>query len=314
MSARRALLATLATFLATGSALHAPAASASGPPVRAVATFSIVGDLVGRVGGDRVALTVLAGAGEDAHVFTPSPAHARAVAQAAVVFSNGLGFEGWMSRLMKSAGYQGQHVVVTRGIDPLKAKREAGAGHGHAHHHHHGGHDPHAWQSVANALVYVGNIEAGLCRVDPAGCDTYRRNARDYAERLRALDREIREAWNGVDAGRRKVITSHDAFAYYGQAYGVTFLSPRGVSTEAEASARGVGRLIRQIREENIRALFVENITDPRLIDQIGRETGVTPSGVLYSDSLSKPGGPASSYEDMMRFNTAALIRAVGGR
>jgi zinc/manganese transport system substrate-binding protein len=313
MSVRRNRFAALVLFLLGALAAYVPAASASPPPVKAVATFSILGDLVGQVGGDRVALSVLAGAGEDAHVFTPSPAHARAVAQAAVLFSNGLGFEGWMSRLMKSAGYQGRHVVVSKGIEALKEKHDHKAGHSHGHHHQ-GDHDPHAWQSVANVIVYANNIAAGLCQVDAAGCDTYRRNAQAYIERLRALDREIRDAWNGVEAARRKVITSHDAFAYYGQAYGVRFLSPQGVSTEAEASARGVARLIRQIRQENIRALFVENISDPRLIDQIGRETGVTPAGVLYSDSLSKAGGAASTYVDMMRFNTAALIKAVGGR
>jgi len=313
MSTRRLALAALALSLPTALVLGSAVASATTPPLKVVATFSILGDLVAQVGGDRVALSVLAGAGEDAHVFTPSPAHARAVAQAAVLFSNGLGFEGWMSRLMKSAGYQGEHGVVSKGVKALKEPHNHKPGHAHGHHHH-GDHDPHAWQSVPNVIVYVDNIAAGLCQVDAAGCDTYRRNAQAYIERLRALDREIREAWSGIEPGRRKVITSHDAFAYYGQAYGVRFLSPQGVSTEAEASARGVARLIRQIKQENIRALFVENISDPRLIDQIGRETGVTPAGVLYSDSLSKADGAAPTYVDMMRFNTAALVKAVGGR
>jgi zinc/manganese transport system substrate-binding protein len=312
MFARRGGLLVIVSCLLTVLVPHLPAAAAAAPPVKVVATISILGDLVSQVGGDRVDLSVLAGAGEDAHVFTPSPAHARAVSQAAVVFSNGLGFEGWMSRLMKSAGYQGRHVVVSKGIEALKEKPGHKAGHGHGHQHGH--HDPHAWQSVGNVLVYVSNIAAGLCQVDAQGCDAYRRNAETYSARLRTLDREIRDAWNGVEPDRRKVITSHDAFAYYGNAYGVRFLSPQGVSTEAEASARGVARLIRQIRQENIRALFVENISDPRLIDQIGRETGVTPAGVLYSDSLSKADGPAATYVDMMRYNTAALIKAVGGR
>jgi zinc/manganese transport system substrate-binding protein len=304
---------TLAASLLAALVLHTPMVKASTPKVKVVATFSILGDLVRQVGGDRIELSVLAGAGEDAHVFTPSPAHARTIAQAAALFSNGLGFEGWMSRLIKSAGYQGHHVVASKGIEALKEQHGHKKSHGHGHHHH-GHHDPHAWQSVSNVIVYVDNIAGGLCQVDAQGCPTYRQNAQDYTLQLRTLDSEIRDAWNGVEAGRRKVITSHDAFAYYAHAYGVQFLSPQGVSTESEASARGVARLIRQIRQENIRAMFVENISDPRLIEQIGRETGIQPAGVLYSDSLSTFGAPASTYVDMMRFNTQALVKAVNGR
>ncbi|TNF61854.1 MAG: metal ABC transporter substrate-binding protein [Burkholderiales bacterium] len=308
MTHRRHLL----TLLLAALALHGPAAGAQPPAaqVRAVATFSILGDFVRQVGGDRVDVTVLAGPGEDAHVFSPSPSHARTVAGAAVMFSNGLGFEGWMPRLMKSSGFRGQHVVVSKGVQALKAEHRHD--HGHAHHHH-GHHDPHAWQDVRNAIVYVGNIADGLCQADAQGCDIYRDNARRYTARLQELDGQIREAWSAIGTDRRKVITSHDAFAYYGQAYGVRFLAPQGVSTEAEASARGVARLIRQIKSENIRALFVENISDARLIGQIGQETGIRPAGVLYSDSLTAVGGPAASYVDMMRHNTATLTGAIAG-
>lgn len=304
MTIRRHLLAALLGAVT----LHTTTASAQAntPQVKAVATFSILGDLVRQVGGDRVDVFTLVGPGEDAHVFTPSPSHARTVAGAGVVFSNGLGFEGWMARLIRSSGYKGLHTVVSQGVEAMKEDRKHGHGHSHGHH------DPHAWQDPKNVMVYVGNIVKGLCQVDAHGCDGYQANARAYTERLRALDQEVRAAWNGVEAGRRKVINSHDAFAYYGHAYGVQFLSPQGVSTEAEASARGVARLIRQIKAENIRALFVENISDPRLIEQIARETGIKPSGVLFSDSLSDASGPAPTYIDMVRHNTAALIGAVG--
>ncbi len=307
MTLRRHLLAALLGAMA----LHTTTASAQThtPQVKAVATFSILGDLVRQVGGDRVDVFTLAGPGEDAHVFSPSPSHARTVAGAAIVLSNGLGFEGWMTRLIRSSGYKGLHTVVSQGVEAMKEDRKHG--HGHSHGHSHGHHDPHAWQVPKNVMVYVGNIAKGLCEVDAQGCESYQANARAYTERLRELDREVRAAWNGVEAGRRKVITSHDAFAYYGHAYGVQFLSPQGVSTEAEASARGVARLIRQIKAENIRALFVENISDPRLIEQIARETGVQPSGVLFSDSLSDHSGPAATYIDMVRHNTAALIGAI---
>ena len=310
----------LATALAGAWWVGTPAAAAE-PRLQAVASFSILGDLVAQVGGDRVNVRVLAGPGEDAHVFQPTPAQARTVSDAAVLFSNGIGFEGWMTRLLKSASYKGKHVVVSRGIPPLKNAdghaegkgADAHKGHRHGHAHGHGDLDPHAWQSVANAMAYVTQIAEGLCAADAAGCDSYQRNADAYRQRLKALDDEIRSAWNAIEPGRRKVITSHDAFGYYAQAYGVTFLAPQGVSTEAEASARGVARLVRQIQRENIRALFVENIADPRLIEQIGRETGVRPAGALYSDALSPAGGPAATYIDMMRHNTRLLTAAVNG-
>ena len=283
---------------------------ASEPPVRVVVTFSILGDLVSQVGGSRISVAVLAGPEEDAHVFQPTPAQAQQVAQARLVLSNGLGFEGWMNRLLKSANFKGEHVVVTMGIVPLKSSSH-GHSHGHKHGHSHGNLDPHAWQDVRNVLVYVKNITLGLCTVDRFGCPSYQTNAERLTESLNALHREIESSWATIPIERRKVVTSHDAFAYYGNAYQVQFLSPQGVSTEAEASAKGVGRLIRQIKKEGIQALFVENISDGRLIEQIARETGLQPSGELYSDALSKPGGPATTYSDMMRHNTRLLTSAI---
>lgn len=312
LSRRAALSWSLALGLGgLMSPLHAQTA------VQAVASFSILGDLVRQVGGERVKVDVLVGPGSDAHVFQPSPAQARLVGQAQVVFSNGLGFEGWMARLLKTAGYKGQQVVVSKGIQPLKAPEADDHDHkkGHPHGaHDHGETDPHAWQSVGNAKVFVKNIALGLCRADPSGCDLYDRNAASYTAQLNALDAEIRAAWAPIPAAQRKVITSHDAFGYYARDHAVRFLAPQGVSTESEASAQGVARLVRQIRKDQIQALFVENISDPRLIEQIGRETGVKPAGSLYSDSLSAPGGPAATYIDMMRFNTLALTRAVRGQ
>lgn len=301
---RRHLLATAVLAIATLSG-HAQAQT----PIQAVASFSILGDLVRQVGGDRVQVNVLVGPGSDAHVFQPTPAQARMVGQAQVVFSNGLGFEGWMSRLLKTAGYKGQQVVVSQGIQPIKE-----AGHDDKKGHDHGETDPHAWQSVGNAKVFVKNIAQGLCRADAAGCEVYDRNAKAYVAKLDALDTEIRTAWAPIPAAQRKVITSHDAFGYYARDFKVKFLAPQGVSTESEASAKGVARLVRQIKQEQIKALFVESISDPRLIAQIGRETGVKPSGELFSDSLSAADGAAPTYIDMMRFNTLALTTAVRGQ
>jgi zinc/manganese transport system substrate-binding protein len=288
-------------------------------PVQAVASFSILGDLVQQVGGKRVAVELLVGPGGDAHVFQPKPSQARQIGQAQIVFSNGLGFEGWMSRLLNTASFKGSHVVVSQGMKPLRTTDDDHQHKGHqhakkpAHGHAHGEVDPHAWQSVSNAMVFVGNIAKGLCGVDTAGCDIYQRNAAAYLAELKALDKDIRAQWAVIPVAQRKVITSHDAFGYYAQAYGVTFLAPQGVSTESEASAKGVGQLVRQIKQENIKALFVENISDPRLIAQIGRETGVKPAGELYSDALSDSQGPAATYVAMMRANTTALTQAVKG-
>ncbi|PKO78418.1 MAG: ABC transporter substrate-binding protein [Betaproteobacteria bacterium HGW-Betaproteobacteria-15] len=279
-------------------------------PIKAVASFSILGDLVRQVGGDRVAVEVLVGPGSDAHVFQPTPSQARLVGQAQIVFSNGLGFEGWMSRLLGTAGYKGRHVVASRGIQAIHTE-EAGekphAGHQHEET------DPHAWQSVPNAMVYVGNIVKGLCEADATGCASYRRNAVAYNAQLKALDTDIRATWAVIPATQRKIITSHEAFGYYAHAYGVKFLAPQGVNTDSEASAKGVAQLVRQITQEQIKALFVESISDPRLIAQIGRETGVKPAGELYSDSLSDAQGPAASYVAMMRANTTALTQAIQG-
>ncbi|MGQ3000835.1 MAG: metal ABC transporter substrate-binding protein [Hydrogenophaga sp.] len=306
-------LTTLAA-LALGLAALTPPLHAQAP-LRAVASFSILGDIVKEVGGDRVAVDVLVGPGADAHVFQPTPAHARLVGQAQVVFANGLGFEGWLSRLLKTSAYKGRPVTVSQGIPPLKSEPDHDHGeHKKGHDHGHGETDPHAWQSVANVKVYARNIAKALCQADAASCDLYNRNARAYEVRLNELEAEIRAAWAPIPVAQRKVITSHDAFGYYARDHQVRFLAPQGVSTESEASAKGVAQLVRQIRQDQIKALFVESISDPRLIEQIARETGVKPSGALYSDSLSAPGGAAPSYIELMRFNTRALTTAVRGQ
>ncbi|WP_442763517.1 metal ABC transporter solute-binding protein, Zn/Mn family [Malikia spinosa] len=297
-----------AVVLVAVAGLYAPAGAAE-PALRAVASFSILGDLVRQVGGERVAVEVLVGPGSDAHVYSPKPAQAKQVGQAQLVLSNGMGFDGWMARLLKSAGFKGRHVVASAGIKPLKGAADE-HGHGHAH----AAADPHVWQDVARVQAYVKNIAQGLCAADAAGCDSYRSNAAAYGQQLDALDQEIRRAWSAIPAQQRLVISSHDAFGYYASAYGVRFLAPQGVSTDSEASAQGVARLVRQIRQEKASALFVESIADPRLIEQIARETGLKASSEgLYSDSLA-PQGEAASYLGMMRYNTRVLIAAIQRR
>lgn len=293
-------------------AAGAPGGGLAAERLSVVATFSIIGDLVANVGGEHVAVKTLVGPDSDTHVFAPSPTNAGFVAKADLVVVNGLGFEGWLDRLIAASGYSGPVVAASKGATLLPADPEA-VEEDRAGQDREGRHDPHAWQSAANTVTYVENIADGLCRVDADHCAEYRTNAALYAAELGRLDADIKAGFARIPAERRKVITSHDAFGYFGDAYGVRFIAPQGVNTESEASAADVAALIQQIRAEGVTALFVENISDPRLIEQIGRETGVTPGGALYSDALSGPDGPAPSYLAMMRYNAALLQAAMQG-
>ena len=287
------------------------APSLADTPVKAVATFSILADMVREVGGDRVEVVTLVGPDGDAHVYQPTPTDAKNVAAADIVFVNGMGFEGWIDRLITSAGFRGPVVVATEAIEPLTAAEDHDHGHDHGHSHDHGEVDPHAWQSLENAKIYVRNIRDGLIALDAAGAAVYGANAERYLAEIAALDTEVRAAVANLPKQRRTVITSHDAFGYFAQAYGLTFRSPTGVSSEAEASAKDVADLIRQIRADSIPAVFMENITDPRLLEQIRKETGAALGGTLYSDALSQPDGPAPTYLEMFRYNLRTLTSAL---
>jgi zinc/manganese transport system substrate-binding protein len=289
--------------LAAGVAPAFDVARGAEKTIKAVATFSILGDLVRNVGGDRIEVATLVGPNGDAHVFSPTPADAQKLAAADIVFVNGLGLEGWMTRLVQASGSTAPTVVATNGIAPQNMSDEDEPGRLQI--------DPHAWQSVANAKTYVANIRDSLGAVDPAGKAAYDANAAAYLAKLDDLDREVRAAIGKIPPDRRKIITTHDAFGYFGTAYGMTFIAPEGVSTESEASAKDVAKIIRQIRRQHIPAVFVENITNPQLIDQIARETGAKIGGTLYSDALSPPDGPASTYIDMMHHNISELTTAL---
>lgn len=303
MLTRRHLAAVIAA-----AACALPFTARAAEPVPVVATFSVLADITRAVGGDRIALRTLVPADNDAHVYQPSPGDAQALAAARLVVTNGLGMEGWIDRLIKASGYKGEVVTATRGIKTI-AMEDDGHGHGHGKK----AADPHAWQNALNGQVYARNIAEGLARVDPAGAATYRANAEAYAAELQALDGWIKAEVATVPAGQRKVITSHDAFGYLAAAYGITILAAQGISTEAEPSARDVARLIRQIRKEKVRAVFIENMTDPRLIQQIAKETGAAVGGTLYSDALSAPGGPADTYIKMFRHNLPLLVAGMRG-
>jgi zinc/manganese transport system substrate-binding protein len=276
--------------------------AASAQPVRAqdhlnvVASFSIIGDFVRNVGGDRVSVTTLVGPNGDVHVYTPAPSDAKKIADAKLLVVNGLGLEGWLPRLVQSSGSKAVTVTATDGITPLKLDSAA---------------DPHAWQSVVNAEVYVGNIRDALVAADPADAVAFRANAAGYLAKLDALDREVRGAVAQIPAERRKVISTHDAFGYFAAAYGIEFIAPLGVSTESEASARDIARIITQIRVEKIPAVFLENISDVRLIRRLSGETGASIGGTLFSDSLSDEKGDAPTYIELVRHNIKALTSAL---
>jgi zinc/manganese transport system substrate-binding protein len=310
---RRHLTYSLALSLAVLFGLSG-AASADNK-LKAVASFSVLGDMVKQVGGDRVEVTTLVGPNGDAHVFNPTPAIAKLLASADIFFVNGLGFEGWMERLEKSSGFKGEVVVASKGVTPLTMGEEDGHHHDdHGDDHDEGGDevpDPHAWQSLANGKIYVANIRDGLITADPAGKAEYVANATKYLAAIDAEEAAVKVAIAKLPPERRRIITSHDAFGYLADAYGLEVISPEGVSTESEASAQDVAMIIRQIREEQIPAVFLENVTDRRLLDQIARETGTKIGGVLYSDALSKADGPAPTYLGMFRHNIGALSAAL---
>jgi len=274
------------------------AATAAAPPVRVVVSFSILADIVRRIGGGEAAVTSLIGPDSDAHVFEPNPDQARLLAKAQLFVVNGLGFEGWLTRLTRSAQFGGVVVTATDGVTPI-ATTEPGETSPVP--------DPHAWQDPRYGVIYSDNIARGLAAVDPAHADVYRQRFQTYKAELEALDRHVRSELAEVPADKRRVITSHDAFAYYGKAYSVTFLAAEGLSTDSEPSAKSLADLIRQIRREGVKALFLENISDPRLVEQLARDTGTNPGPPPYSDALSRPNGPAPTYIRMIEYNTAAL-------
>jgi zinc/manganese transport system substrate-binding protein len=282
-------------LLASAVLLGVPAARAE-MPVKIVASFSIIGDFVKKIGGDRVEVTTLVGADGDVHVYTPTPADARTIADAKLLVVNGFGLEGWLPRLLQAAGSKAAIVTATNGIAPLKAGSDA---------------DPHAWQSVVNAEKYVSNIRDALVAANPADADIFRTNAQAYLAKLQALDGEVRQAVNQIPQSHRKVISTHDAFGYFAAAYGIQFIAPVGVSTESEPSARDVAKIIAQVKAAKIPAVFLERIGDPRLMRRISAETGAKVGGTLYSDSLTDEKGDSPTYIDMVRHNIRTLTSAL---
>jgi zinc/manganese transport system substrate-binding protein len=287
--------------LGLGSVASAWQAKAQAPDkLPVVATFSVLADFARNVGGERIEVAALVGPNGDTHVYQPKPADAKELGAARLILVNGFGLEGWIDRLIKASGAKAPVVVATKGIKPQQMREE--------------GHvelDPHAWQSIADAKIYVANIRDGLIAADPEGASAYRANANNYLGKLDALEKEVTAEIAKIPPGRRQIITTHDAFGYFGAAYGFRFIAPEGISTETEASARDVAKIIRQIKAQKIPAVFLENVTDPRLLRSIAAESGAKIGGTLYSDALSPPDGPASTYIDMVHNNVRELSAAL---
>lgn len=307
---RRAIILLLLSALTT---------PLSAGEVRVVASFTIVADMTREVAGDRATVTTLVGPDGDAHAFEPAPQHARRIASADLVVRNGLGFEGWMNRLLEAADGNAHVVTATDGVPAIEASDHAHAGehdHGHSHDHGHGeGHgdtDPHAWLDAARARIYVNNIRDGLQRVDPDHAEVYAERAEAYLQALEALDGRIRRTLTDIPGDRRRILTSHAAFGYFEDAYGVEFLSPRGLSTEADPSAADVAELVRAVRAERVAALLPDNLTDARLLHRIAEGGGMTVGPNLYSDALSPADGPAPTYMAMMEHNARVIAEALG--
>jgi zinc/manganese transport system substrate-binding protein len=284
--------------------LIGPVGARAADKIKVATSFSVLGDMVKQIGGDRVEVSSFVGPNGDAHVYEPTPGDAKTLVDSAVLVVNGLGLEGWMTRLQKSSGFKGKVVTATTGIKTRQMEEEEKGKSRKIT-------DPHAWQSLANGKVYVQNIRDGLIAADPAGKDTYTANATKFLADIDQEDMDVRAAVAKLPPSRRKIITTHDAFGYFGATYGMDFIAPEGVSTESEASAKDVAKIIRQIKAQKIPAVFLENVTDHRLLDQIAKESGAKIGGTLYSDALSEPSGPAGTYLDMFRHNIATLTEAL---
>jgi zinc/manganese transport system substrate-binding protein len=273
--------------------------SNAGEKLKVVTSFSILADITLQIAGDKLELRNLVSADADAHLYQPSAEDAKAVVAADLIIANGLGFEPWLTRLIDSSEAPGTRLDASAGVLPLMLDEDGEKVP-----------DPHAWQNLANAEIYVRNIVKALSQIDPANAELYAYRSESYISQIRVLLSEARARLDLLPPAQRTIITSHDAFGYLGQAYGLKFVAPQGLSTADEPSAAEVAALIRQIRADGVKAVFVENIRDPRLIQQIASEAGAKVGGTLYSDALASE-GPASTYLGMFKHNLDTLMAAL---
>ena len=306
---RKTLLAKV-RFLATMALMGVIAPVMANEPIPVVASFSILADMVKQVGGPHVEVTSLVGPNSDAHVFDPTPADAKRLASAKLVVVNGLGFEGWLDRLIKSSGYKGPVLTASKGVKTIPMA-ESDHGHSHVHKHSHAVPDPHAWQSLLNARQYIENIRVALSAAMPAHSADFQARATDYLKQIDALEKSTRARIAAVPMERRRVITSHDAFGYFARAYKVTFYPLQGLSTASEPSAADVVRIVNEIKKNKVTAIFAENISDPRVLERVAKDTGAKIGGTLFADALSVPGTQADTYLKMFELNVSTIVAGI---
>jgi zinc/manganese transport system substrate-binding protein len=297
-----------ARLLMTMVLLGAIAPVMANEPLPVVASFSILADMVKQVGGPHVEVTSLVGPNSDAHVFDPTPSDAKRLAAAKLVVVNGLGFEGWMSRLVKSSGYKGPVLTASKGVKTIPMEE---SNHGHGHKHSHAAPDPHAWQNLLNARQYVENIRVALSAAMPAHSADFQSRATDYLKQIDALEKSTQARIAAVPVERRRVITSHDAFGYFALAYKVNFYPLQGLSTASEPSAADVVRIVNEIKKNKVTAIFAENISDPRVLERVVKDTGANIGGTLYADALSVPGTQADTYLKMFELNVSTIVTGI---
>ncbi|MBX3486896.1 MAG: zinc ABC transporter substrate-binding protein [Candidatus Paracaedibacteraceae bacterium] len=273
------------------------------PKLTIVASFSILGDMIKNVGQDLVDVQVIVPENADPHIYQPTPQDAAILAKADLVIINGLDFEGWFKKLIENSGYKGKIIIAGKNISPRTLPGPDASVN-----------DPHAWHCIKNGLSYVGVISDSLKEALPQKATEIAQNEASYKKKLQNLDTWVRKQFDPIPQAKRIVVTTHDAFWYYGESYGITFLSPVGISTDAEPSALAVARLINEIRTKNIRAVFIESLSSRKLIEEIAKEAHCDVDGVLYADSLSSPrdkNSPAQTYIDMIKHNTLEIIKGL---
>jgi zinc/manganese transport system substrate-binding protein len=301
MISRRILFAACFTFALSPTVIAAE-------PIPVTVSFSILADVVKVIGGERVQVTTLVGANQDAHVFEPKPSHAKTLQQSRLLVINGLDFEPWAKKLARSANFRGTTVVASQGITPIRLSPNKNQ---HGHHGHHHGVDPHAWQNPQNMLQYTRNIATALSTLDPDGQSHYERNAQAYQQALQELDQWAQQQILSIPEQKRKVITSHDAFTYLAARYQIQVIAAHGLSTAAQPSAKHIAQLIRQIQRDQIQTIFIENTSNPKLMQQISQDTGAKVGAKLYSDALSGLDEPGATYLSMMRHNITQLAEGM---
>lgn len=307
---KNVLIKVKVRLLMTMVLLGAAAPVIASEPLVVVASFSILADMVKQVGGPHVEVSSLVGPNSDAHVFDPTPADAKRLAAAKLVVVNGLGFEGWMNRLIKSSGYKGPVLTASKGVKTIPMA-ESNHGHSHGHKHSHVAPDPHAWQNLLNARQYVENIRVALSAAMPAHSADFQSRATDYLKQIDALEKSTQARIAAVPMERRRVITSHDAFGYFARAYKVTFYPLQGLSTASEPSAADVVRIVNEIKKNKVTAIFAENISDPRVLERVAKDTGANIGGTLYADALSAPGTKADTYLKMFELNVSTIVSGI---